>query len=188
MEHMFDLRLLGPESLRPLKRSEYDRLVDLGAFEGERVELLYGLLVRMSPIGPPHMVAVAALHEILVLALHGRAKIHSQSSYSAGESRPEPDLAVLALADYRRAIPEQALLLVEVADSSLKTDREVKGPLYARSNVLEYWIVDVEGAAIEVYREPDESGYRTVRRYGAGEAVSLLAFPEVSVRVSDVIS
>src|SRR3954468_3813768 len=115
------------EVIRPLRRVEYDQLVALGAFENERIELLEGALVAMSPIGPPHNSAVQKLNELLVLALHGRAAVRCQSSFAAHElSEPEPDFAVVPRADYDTDHPSQAYLIIEVAESSLATDRGKK--------------------------------------------------------------
>jgi len=88
------------EVTRPLRRVEYDQLVALGLFENERIELLEGELVVMSPIGAPHNVAVQSLNELLVLALRGRAWVRPQMSFAAHElSEPEPDLAIVPRAD-----------------------------------------------------------------------------------------
>ena len=112
------------EVTRPLRRVEYDKLVALGVFEHERVELLEGELVAMSPIGAPHHFAVTALTELLVLALHGRAWVRAQMSFAAHElSEPEPDLAIVPRVDYHAEQPGQALTIIEVAESSLAYDR-----------------------------------------------------------------
>ncbi len=135
---MLDVERLAPERLRPLKRSEYDRLVAMGVFEGERIELLYGTLVEMSLQEPPHANPVQELTERLMTALAGRAKVRIQLPFiAADESEPEPDVAVVPLGDYSREHPSRAHFVVEVAHSSLRKDREVKGPLYAASEVAE---------------------------------------------------
>ena len=184
---MIEPSAILPEKPRPLKRSEYERLVELGAFENERVELLRGTLVAMSPQDPQHTSPIGTLNMLLVPALVGRALVRVQSPLvAADESEPEPDLAVVPLGDYRRAHPSLALLIIEVAFSSAKKDRVVKGPLYAESRFPEYWLVDVQAGIIEVHRDPSPSGYRVVVPHGPGETISVAAFPDVLVRVDDV--
>src|SRR6185295_14352342 len=102
---------------RPLRRAEYDHLVSLGAFENERIELLDGLLVPMSPIGPPHSSAVQELTTLLVVAFLGRATVRIQLPFAAlALSEPEPDVAVVPLGDYAKAHPNSAHLIIEVAE------------------------------------------------------------------------
>jgi Uma2 family endonuclease len=186
--HMLDASSLHPEKPRPLRRVEYDRLVAGGAFEGERVELLYGTLVAMSPHDPPHSAPIQDLNELLVRALLGRPRVRVQLPVVAcDESEPEPDLAVVPLGDYSREHPCEAHLIVEVAVSSLRKDREVKGPLYASSGFREYWIVNVPERLLEVYREPREGSYTDVTRLRPSETVRLVAFPDVELRVADVL-
>jgi Uma2 family endonuclease len=176
--------LLLPETPRPLKRVEYDRLVALGVFADERVELLYGTLVTMSPQDPGHTSPIGVLTMLLVPALIGQALVRVQSPLAAAdESEPEPDLAVVPLGSYRTAHPDQAYLVIEVALSSTKKDRLVKAPLYARSGFTEYWLVDVTAGVVEVYRDPVGGLYRAVTTHGAGESVTLQAFPHVAIAV-----
>ena len=176
--------MLLPETPRPLKRSEYDRLVALGAFEDERVELLYGTLVAMSPQDPGHTGPIGVLTMLLVPALVGHALVRVQAPIvAADESEPEPDLAVVPLGSYRTAHPDRAHLIIEVALSSTKKDRLVKAPLYASSGFEEYWLVEVAAGVVEVYRDPVGGVYRAVTRHGAGETLTLQAFPSVAVPV-----
>ncbi len=176
--------LLLPETPRPLKRVEYDRLVALGVFEDERVELLHGTLVAMSPQDPGHTGPIGVLNMLLVPALVGHALVRVQSPIvAADESEPEPDLAVVPLASYRAAHPDRAHLVIEVALSSTRKDRLIKAPLYARSGFTEYWLVDVNARVVEVYRDPVGARYGTVTTHGAGETLTLQAFPHVAVAV-----
>lgn len=185
---MLEPGLILPEKLRPLKRSEYERLVAMGAFEDERVELLYGTLVAMSPQDPGHTSVIGHLTMLLVPALVGRALVRVQSPIVASdESEPEPDLAVVPIGSYREAHPEHAHLVIEVALSSAKKDRVVKAPLYARSGFREYWLIDIAASRIEVYREAHADGYRRMTSHGLGESICIDAFPDVAVRVSDVL-
>ena len=182
---MRDEEILRSEALRPLKRVEYERLVECGSFADERVELLRGFLVRMSPQGEPHWKSIALLNKLLVPALGDRADVVSHSPFAADEdSEPEPDLMVIPSIVATRGAPARALLVVEASDSSLRRDRTIKGPMYAASKVPEYWILDLAAGEVEVCRDPGPDGYREVTRHGPDATIALLAFPDVSVRVS----
>ena len=176
------------EQVRPLRRVEYDRLVSLGTFDGERIELIAGELRRMSPIGPPHTSTVDRLNELLVLALAGRARVRIQGSFAAGElSEPEPDVSVLPLADYDAAHPHAAHLIIEVADSSLSYDRGQKKQLYADCSVPEYWVVNLIDRVVEVHRLPHTGGYEQISVHAKGTRIQLLAFPDVELAVDDFL-
>jgi Uma2 family endonuclease len=180
--------VLPPSKVRPLQRAEYDRLVGLGMFRGEKVELLHGQLVTMSPQGEPHVFSVTRLTKLLVRALGDRAEVRVQAPFAASAvSEPEPDVAVVAPGDYLDEHPVRAHLLIEVADSSLQDDRRIKGPLYAAAGVPEYWIVDLAGGAVEVHREPVADGYASVSRHGRGETLAVPGFGDVSVPVGDIL-
>src|SRR4051812_10762587 len=134
---------LASERLRPLKRVEYDRLVELGYFEDERIELLDGQLIAVSPPGPGHNDAIIKLTMLFAQAIGKRALVQVQGPFAASDdSEPQPDLAIIPSQDYSRAHPERAYLLIEVAESSLRHDRLLKAVLYARAGVAEYWIVN----------------------------------------------
>lgn len=179
---------LAPEHFRPLRRVEYDRLVELGTFDGERIELIAGELRRMSPIGPPHTSTVDRLNELLVVALQGRARVRTQGSFAAGElSEPEPDFCVLPRGDYDHAHPHEAHLIIEVADSSLKYDRGQKAALYAECGVPEYWIVNLVERVVEVHRAPQAGGYRELSVVPKGARLRILAFPDVELAVDDFL-
>ena len=121
---------------------------------------------------------------LLVPALVGHALVQVQSPLVASdESEPEPDLAVVPDGTYKTGHPEHAHLVIEVALSSTKKDRLVKAPLYARSGFTEYWLVDVTAQAVEVYRGPAADGYQSMTVHGAGETLTLQAFPHVTVPV-----
>ena len=178
-----------PENFRPLRRVEYDKLVDLGVFGDERIELINGVLVPMNPPKPPHCDAVDMLTLILVRALGEQARIRVQNAFAAGDiSAPQPDVLVAPLARYNVEHPAIAHLVIEVAQSSLAYDRGTKLRLYAEQGVPEYWIVDVIARRIEVYRDPADGTFGTKRVFERGEAIRLLQFPEVMVQVSDVLT
>jgi Uma2 family endonuclease len=173
---------------RRLTRDEYHRLAEVGFFrDDERVELIHGTLVEMAPIGPPHCNVVDVLNELLVIKLAGRAKVRIQQPLLGwDESEPEPDVAVVPTGSYAEHHPDQALLVIEVAESSLDYDQATKAPLYARSRVHEYWIVDVVGRAVIVHREATAEGYARVTRIAEGELVELALFPDVQVSIASL--
>jgi Uma2 family endonuclease len=177
-----------PEDFRPLRRVEYEQLTALGAFGDERIELLEGVLVPMSPIGPRHSSAIDLLNLLFVRALADRARIRVQNPFAASDiSEPQPDLLVAPLADYLDEHPSTAFLVIEVADSSLARDRGTKLRIYAARGVPEYWIVDVAARRIEVYREPSNGGYAIAQMFERGESIRLFGFPDVTVCVEDVL-
>jgi len=176
------------ECFRPLRRVEYDMLIQLGAFRDEKIELLQGVLVPMRPIGPPHSSAVQQLTALLVPALAGRAAVRVQLPFAALElSEAEPDIAVVPSGRYDTDHPDRACLIVEVAETSLSVDREVKQRLYAACEVPEYWIVNVVDRLIEVYTEPAGGSYARVERYERGQSLRLSSFPDLEIRVTDVM-
>ena len=181
---------------RRWRRVEYDRLVDLGMFEGERLELLDGLLVLREPQGSPHAAIAAHIGRALATAfgLGWHPRLHSPLALD-DESEPEPDVAVVAgiPLDYVGAHPSTAGLVVEVAESSLRLDR-VKGGLYARAGIREYWIANLVDRTLEVHREPHSAAesthgwvYRSVELLGSPATVTPLAAPTALIRVADLL-
>jgi Uma2 family endonuclease len=173
--------------------ADYHRMVECGILaEDERVELLDGQVVPMTPIGSPHAGCVNRLTRMLTHALGDRATIAVQNPAVLNDwSEPQPDVAVLKprLDGYAAAHPEPAdvLLLIEVADSSLARDREVKLPLYAAAGVAEVWLVNLQANHIHLHRDPGPTGYRSGRIARRGETVSPLLFPDVAFPVDDVL-
>ncbi|MEM1418423.1 MAG: Uma2 family endonuclease [Myxococcota bacterium] len=180
-----DLPGVEASQIRRLRRAEYDALVRTGAFDGEPLELIRGVIVRMSPQGLAHAAPIEVLTERLVLGLAGRARVRVQLPILApDESQPEPDLAVVPkTSSPHETHPSEALLLIEVASTSQKHDRETKAPLYAEMGVPEYWLIDVEARVVEVRRHPERGAYQTLESVREGE-LGMLAFPDVRVDVS----
>ena len=146
-----------PHTIRRWSRVEYERLVELGVFDGDPVELIGGQLVVAEPQGAYHASVLGAADDALRAALSRGWIVRAQMPVSLDyESAPEPDLAIVrgARADYRAAHPMVPDLALEVADTSLTFDRREKGSLYARAGVPEYWIVNVVDRVLEIYREP----------------------------------
>ncbi len=182
---------------RRWRRVEYERLVDLGMFAGERLELLDGLLVVREPQGSLHAAVVAHIAQVLGAAFGPgwHARLHSPLALDA-DSEPEPDVAIVAgrPRDYVTDHPSTAALVVEVADSSLRLDRRFKGGLYARAGLRDYWIVNLVERALEVHREPHPApdaaygwGYRSVEVLLPPSIVAPLAEPRAAIPVADLL-
>lgn len=185
---MHELAEIQPDEQRLIRRSEYERMVDLGLFEDERVELLYGVIVKMSPHGPEHDSALSRLTVLFVRGLSDGARVRIQSAFAASDgSEPEPDLAVVPPGDYDDAHPSTAWLVVEVAKSSLVKDRGPKARLYAEAGVSEYWVVNLVDGLIEVHTAPRAGLYRTITRYGLDDVIRSERFPTLEVPVSAVL-
>jgi Uma2 family endonuclease len=188
LDAMFDLSLLGSERIRPLRREEYDQLIELGCFADERVELIDGVLVAMTPQGAPHVYVIHRLTELLMPVLRGRATFRAQAPLALGDaSEPEPDFAIVPHGKYADAHPTHALLVVEVADSSLRKDRILKGRLYARAGIPEYWIMNVSARCVEVYRAPSGGSYAKTSTHGLDDVLHPEAFPDIAVPVADLL-
>jgi Uma2 family endonuclease len=172
--------------VRGISRAEFEKIAELGIFDGQRVELLYGAIVEMSPIGPEHGESVDRANVRLVKALDPRARIRVQGAFAASDdSEPQPDLAVLPPGDYSRENPRQAWLVIEVAKSSLEEDR-AKAALYATSQVEEYWIVNLVDGVLEVHRDPAGGRYRNVETLPRSAVVRLGHFDDVAIAVDEL--
>jgi Uma2 family endonuclease len=178
---------LAPERVRPLKRVEYARLVEAGVFEEERVELLGGAIVEMSPHGTPHDSAVMRLTKLLVRAVGDRAEVRVQLAFVASDqSQPEPDLALVPPGDYREAHPDTAMLLVEVSAESLRKDRTLKAAIYARAGVPEYWIVNVVDGSVERHTNPQSGAYTEMMIVRPGASIRLRILDDVEIPVAEI--
>ena len=184
-------------ALQPARRlftaTEYYRMAEAGVLtEDDRVELIDGEILEMSPIGRRHSACVARLTSVFSQRLGAAVIVWPQNPVRLSErSEPEPDLALLRPRPdfYASAHPTPAdvLLIVEVGDTSVEYDRQVKAPLYAHSGIPELWIVDLNRHHLGVYRDPSEAGYGTTRVLRRGESISPLAFPDLTIAVDDIL-
>jgi len=189
------LAALAPEEgqRRRFTRQEYHAMVDAGILdEDSRVELIEGTIIEMSPIRAPHSGAVNRLNALLQARLGGQVIVSVQNPFASGEySEPQPDVCLLKVkSDFystEHPLPSDILLAIEVADTSLRYDRNVKMPLYASWGIAEAWIVNVSAGSLEVYRDPHADGYRSLMKLSAGDAVSPLAFPDVTLDVAAIL-
>jgi Uma2 family endonuclease len=183
--------------VRRFKRVEYDRLVELGIFDGERLELLDGLLLVREPQGSHHASAIRRALEALRQVLGPEWQLDCQLPIALDDdSEPEPDVAVVPrdLSAYRDAHPTRPVLVVEVADSSYRVDHGPKASLYARAGVPECWIIDLVHEAVEIHREPEASPdalygwhYRSVQVLRPPAAVAPLIAPDRAIPVADLL-
>jgi Uma2 family endonuclease len=179
---------------RLFTRSEYHRMAEVGILkQSDRVELIRGEIVTLSPPGRRHSAFVDNLNELLVLRLGGRALVRVQNPVVLDEySEPQPDLVLLR----RRAVPykdadataDDVLLLIEVSDSSIRYDRTTKLRLYAEAGVPEYWIVDCTAETVEVYRSPGARGYGDVAVVSGTASVSPRAVADLVLALSEIFA
>jgi len=180
------------ERLRPISVDEYHRMIDAGILdEDEKVQLIDGMLVAMTPQGRPHAFVIQELNRLLVRALGDDFKVLTQLPLTLGnDSEPEPDLTVVRAQDAasRTHHPATAALVIEVSGDSLRFDRRTKAALYARTGIPEYWIVNLEDATIEVRSDPDTAtgAYRETRVVGRGEMLTAAAVPGVQLDVTSL--
>ena len=172
---------------------EYHRMAQAKILgEDDRVELIEGEIVEMTPIGSRHAAIVGRLTHLFSEQVGRKAIVWVQNPIRLGEhSEPQPDISLLKPKDdfYASAHPgpEDVLLLVEVSETSAEYDREVKLPLYARFGIPEVWLVDLEGKAIEVYRDPSSEGYREVQTPGYDAILSPDFLPELKIPVREIL-
>ena len=174
---------LPPPSRRRLTRTDYHRMAEVGILAPDaRVELIDGEIIDMAPIGPEHAGLVNYLNTHLNRLVGERAIVSVRNPFAISKhSEPEPDVLLLRpRADfYARAMPEPAdvLLLIEVAASSLHHDRNVKGPLYARAGLTDYWVLDIEGRRMLRHRDPSNDGYASVEELELNGTLDLPGLP-----------
>ena len=173
--------------------AEYEQIAATGIFnEDERFELVQGEIVQMAAMGPQHATCVDLLYQRLVLLVGDRAYVRGQNPVRLSQySQPQPDIAIVQRRDdfyiHGHPEPEDVLLLIDVSESSLTYDRDVKLPLYAAAGIAEVWIVVLLSQVVEVYRAPSENGYGEKRTLRRGDTLSPLHLPEVVLRVEEML-
>ena len=172
---------------------EYDAMIKAGVFDGkERVELIEGEFVKKMTQGDLHIGCINRLNYLLVPLLLNKAIIAVQNAVEINPfSAPEPDVAILRFrADFYstgKARPENILLLIEVADTTVHSDRQMKIPLYARAEVPEVWLINLPRKIIEVYTEPRNGKYQVVRKAGKSEILKPKMITDLSVKVAEIL-
>lgn len=172
---------------------EYHDMIERGVLdEDDRVELIEGEIVPMPPIGPEHGGCVNALNWLLARSLGDRAVVAIQNPILLpNNTEPEPDVSVLKPRDdmYRHSLPtpDDVLLLIEVASSSLDKDRFTKVPVYARAGIGEVWLINLAEELIEIYSDPVNGRYERAVRVGRGALISPLSIPDVAFSVDEIL-
>lgn len=185
-----------PYTVRKFTVEEYYKLSEVGILcEDDPVELIEGEIVVKSPISSGHAACVKRLNALFSNKIQGKAIVSVQDPIRLSEhSEPEPDLALLKprpdFYSFKHPTPEDVLLIVEVAETSLQYDKEVKLPLYARHGVPEVWLIDLEGGQIEVHTEPEGERYRSVRvvKQGQDEQLAPEGLPEVELAAAEILA
>ena len=176
-----------------LDAEQYAALIACGEIQpDDRVELLEGVVVSMAPQGSPHANAIARIAGLLIPLIGSRAVVRIQSSFRAGRySIPEPDFAVVPgpLERWEHQHPSEALLVIEVSQSSLPTDRLSKAAIYAAAGVAQYLVVNLPGDRVEIFRDPEPRSARwmDVRPAYRGEHIDLTALPGLALSVEDLL-
>jgi Uma2 family endonuclease len=171
----------------------YHRMIEAGILaEGDRVELIRGEIIEMAAIGAKHAACVNRLNRLFSKLFGDDVLVGIQNPIELDQySEPQPDIALLRPREdfyaARHPQPEDVFLLIEVSDSTIRYDRTIKVPLYAEDGIAEVWLIDVNGDAVEVYRQPMAKGYQSVQMIERGQSVSLLAFPEVAIAVDEIL-
>ena len=177
------------EKQRRFTVDEYYTMARAGILtEDDRIELIDGLIIAMSPIGDPHVDCVNHLNRLFVLRTDPRAVVSVQNPVRLSDfTEPQPDLVLIRPG--RAGVPDakDVLLLVEVADTTLAFDREIKVPRYAAAGIPEVWIVALQEERVEVYRKPGPAGYAETASFGRGEELTVEALPEVGTFAVDEI-
>ena len=193
MTTLVEPRIQTEPTRRRISVDEYYAMAEAGILgRDERVELIDGEIITMSPIGNEHGASVDTINDILVPLVTGRAIVRIQSHLQLDEeNQPEPDVMLLKRREdyyrHRAPGPTDVLLLVEVSDSSLSHDRNVKLPLYAHFGVPEVWIANIPARVVETYMDPVDGEYTVSRVYSPGETLSPAAFDDVEIPISQFI-
>lgn len=172
---------------------EYERMGTAGIFHpDERLELLEGEIYEMSPIGSSHAACVTRLHQLLTLKFAGKLIVISQNPIRLDDfSEPQPDIALLRWRDdfYQpgHPTPDDILLVIEVADSTVASDRSYKMPLYAKAGITEAWLVNLPDEKIELYAEPAGDAYQFSRDFKQGEEVQARSIVDLRIAVGEVL-
>ncbi len=172
---------------------QYHQMIESGILtDRDRVELLKGEIIEMSPVGRRHAACVDRLTELLILRLASKAIVRTQNPIRlSNDSEPQPDIAVLRRRDdfYATGHPQPGdiFLVIEVADTTIEFDREIKVPTYAQENIPAVWLVDLNAEAVEVFQEPTAQGYRNSQRFQGGQLLMVPNFSEVQIGVDQIL-
>ncbi|NEQ37680.1 MAG: Uma2 family endonuclease [Okeania sp. SIO3I5] len=171
---------------------EYHQMVEAGILtKYDKVELIAGEIVKLAPIGISDAACLRRLNMIFNKLLYSKVIVdHHNQIHLSNDSAPEPDLALLQWRDdfyeAKHPQPEDIFLLVEVADSTIKYDREIKIPLYAENGISEVWLIDINQQLVEVYRQPKGNSYQNVQQFFRGDILTIEAFDDINLTVDEI--
>ncbi|MCD6255854.1 MAG: Uma2 family endonuclease [Deltaproteobacteria bacterium] len=174
--------------------SDYYKLVEVGILsEDDRVELINGEIIEMTPVGAKHASCINKLAFLFNLKLQGKALVSVQNPLHIDEyNEPQPDIMLLRYKENfysdRHPIPQDVFLLIEVAESSIDYDRKVKLPLYVKAGISEVWIINLNENCIEIYRDPSKDEYQTQIKLKGEQRFSPISFPKVTLSVTEIIT
>jgi Uma2 family endonuclease len=180
-------------NIRLINTQEYHRMAEVGIFHPEeRLELIAGQIIKMSAKGTAHESAITRTQRLLSQRLGDKALLRIQAPIQLDDySEPEPDIAVVKpnIIDYDDHHPDasEVFLVIEIADSSLKYDREVKSLAYGKSGIIDYWILDVNGRKLYMYRLPTPDGYHSESVFAEDVTISPLAFPDCKIVIRELL-
>lgn len=173
--------------------ADYHRMAETGVLTADdRVELIQGEIIAMSPIGVRHAACVTRLTDLFTFHFRGQANVSVQNPVRLDEmSEPEPDMMLLNYREdyYAKEAPSgnDVLLLIEVSDATIAYDRTIKLPLYARANIPEVWIINLVDNVIEIYRTPKGNRYTETRKAYWEDAITAVAFPDIQFTTKELI-
>lgn len=172
---------------------EYERMIKAGIYgENDRIELINGVIINMSPKGDPHSSATNIAATYFIMLFGNRVIVRNQVPILlADSSEPEPDVVVAAPDEMRystrKPTPKDIYLVIEVADTSVRYDREVKGKMYARAGIVQYVLLNLKKRELENYCEPSPKSYRSKQTLSEEKSFNLVAFPKIRVNVKDLL-
>jgi Uma2 family endonuclease len=184
---------LEPSRLKRLTVQNYHCMSELGILDpGERTELIAGQIVLKAPKSAPHVLTLRLLAMTLEKLLNRPVFVRTQDPIHLDDySEPEPDLAIVqgTVLDYadRHPRPSDIHLLVEVADSTLKQDCEIKDKLYAQAGIADYWVVDLKNRQLHIFRNPTPTGYTSHLILSEPSEISPLAFPHITIALTAIL-
>ena len=186
---LLDLPAIAPDQIRPLRFEEYMQLAEAGVFDDEKVELLDGVVVKMSAQGPRHMELVTYMNRLLARRLPDDYRVAPQCTHRLSDySAPEPDFAVVTARSIHAHEREIATWLVEVAVSSIQKDLGLKARLYAAAGVAEYWVIDSNTDTVVIHLEPTDDGYRSITTHGRHDRIAPRAFPSLGFSLDELLA
>lgn len=169
--------------------NEYHRMIQVGILQDRRVELLAGEIHEMTPEGPPHTFYGGSLADFFRYRLGNRALVREAHPITLADSEPEPDIAIVrgSWPNYRQRHPgpEDIFLLVEISDSSLTKDLELKKSIYAAAGIQEYWVLDLTKLRLIMFRNPQRDNYQSRQEFQEG-AIAPIAFPDIEILLSQL--